>query len=1384
MSVLQSKAAQASSGSSNAQERLPTYEETPQVVVSDDLRDTTALPEQPGLGAEDDVPPAYSEVHDRLSLHQAGFDAGASVTDDGRVDININQTSRQLADIIAPTLRNQLTQDARIAAQAPLPPAYIPPSLGGQPGQTPPPQLNVVIQIVGSRGDVQPFIALGQVLKNTYGHRVRIATHSTFQKFVEENGLEFFNIGGDPAELMAFMVKNPGLMPGFDAVKSGEITKRRKGIEEIVWGCWRSCIEAGDGLGPAPRLERRQNAASSTEAMVMDPAHKPFVADAIIANPPSFAHIHIAEKLGVPVHLMFTMPWSPTRAFPQPLANIQSSNTDPVTTNYVSYALVEMMTWQGLGDVINRFRTKVLDLDPLSLLWAPGVLTRLRIPYTYCWSPALIPKPNDWGQHIDIAGFYFLNLASNYTPEPELAAFLEAGPPPVYIGFGSIVVDDPNGLTKKIFEAVAATGTRALVSKGWGGLGADSMGIPDGVFMLGNCPHDWLFQHVSAVCHHGGAGTTAAGINAGKPTIVVPFFGDQPFWGAMVARAGAGPDPIPYKQLTAENLAEAIKVALKPETQERARELGAKIREEKGADVGGQSFHQHLDVDKLRCTVAPSRVAVWRVRRSKVQLSALAAASLVDGGFLQYSDLKLFRAKEYSTEDEPWDPVSAVTSALIGDLGSIGMAIADFPRDVFKAARGPKKPQESSETLTDDPNAKPPSSADAAAGASADASVSGNEKGMPGTPRDGSEAQPGAIATNESTTSLAPSTSAASAASAASGTPSERPSTPSRVRSESSTSQRQGTASPVNLNENLERALGAGKSINNIVTTGVKTPMNFCLGLARGFRNAPKLYNDDTVRKPEKVTSFESGLKVAGKEFGLGMYDGISGLVTQPMRGAQKEGAMGFLKGIGKGIGGVVFKPAAAAWSVPAYTMAGLHAEIRSLFAQSAENYIVASRISQGNESLKGASSEEREDIEVRWLSMRNEVKGFYAWKAKEKGKSRDTSPMAGPARTPAPPSSGSLDPNEPPKTGWRHTKNLSYDERKQLSEQKKAWKKRQAASGAHVTEDISAANPRASTGTDPEFEQAIQAAVQETSRGDSVEDARVEQAIRSSIRELRRRSTTSLDSSTSGQSAGLSTARSSGNPGQSTSATSPGSAHNPTSPHYGFPSETKRQVPFSPDDFDNITDEEYQALIEQAIQLSVAEEQQKAIRMHDVEEEDEEQEQYRKALERSQTDHASLSQHDEEFKRAMQASEAEQARRVQHGLDGQDDDEQLKQAIEASRTQQGVHPGSNDDDDELKRAIEESERAHREEQSRVSAQKTEEEMVLEYIKKQSLAEEELRRKGKGTATGQDDDDEDLRRAIAESMRATGQVGEGSGSGSGSQDAADASRKRLSELPG
>lgn len=304
-------------------------------------------------------------------------------------------------------------------------------------------------------------------------------------------------------------------------------------------------------------------------------------------------------------------------------------------------------------------------------------------------SPALIPKPQDWGQHIDIAGFYFLSLATNYQPPADLAEFLDAGPPPVYIGFGSIVVDDPNAMTNMIFDAVRKTGQRALVSKGWGGIGGDELDKPPNVFMLGNCPHDWLFKHVSCVVHHGGAGTTAAGIALGRPTVIVPFFGDQPFWGAMVARAGAGPEPIPYKNLTAEALAEAILDATKPETIQRARELGERIEAEKGTEAGATSFHRQIKVDRLRCQLTPNRTAVWRVKTKEgdedIRLSAFAATVLSDEGILDLNNLKLYQPCVWSLEAVVASANVSRANPVMTMVGSVASDIINTPVELAKA---------------------------------------------------------------------------------------------------------------------------------------------------------------------------------------------------------------------------------------------------------------------------------------------------------------------------------------------------------------------------------------------------------------------------------------------------------------------------------------------------------------------------------------------------------------------------------------------------------------------------------------------------------------------------------------------------------------------------
>jgi hypothetical protein len=161
------------------------------------------------------------------------------------------------------------------------------------------PPLNIVIMIVGSRGDVQPFLPIGLTLK-AKGHRVRIATHPTFKDFVEAEGLEFFSIGGDPAALMAFMVKNPGLLPGMEAVRKGDISQRRREIDDMIHRCWRACIDSGNGLEedkPDPDIPL------TPYQIAMQ---RPFIANAIIANPPSFAHVHCAERLSIPLHMVFT----------------------------------------------------------------------------------------------------------------------------------------------------------------------------------------------------------------------------------------------------------------------------------------------------------------------------------------------------------------------------------------------------------------------------------------------------------------------------------------------------------------------------------------------------------------------------------------------------------------------------------------------------------------------------------------------------------------------------------------------------------------------------------------------------------------------------------------------------------------------------------------------------------------------------------------------------------------------------------------------------------------------------------------------------------------------------------------------------------------------
>ncbi|CAE7079432.1 unnamed protein product [Rhizoctonia solani] len=520
------------------------------------------------------------------------------------------------------------------------------------------PRMNINIMIVGSRGDVQPYLALGKQLQQ-YGHDVRLSTHETFRKMVKDAGLRFYNIGGDPHELMSYMVRNPGLIPGLESLRNGDIGKKQKMVAEILEGCFASCFAPDAGSGEVTG----------------------FAADAIISNPPTFAHIHCAEALGIPLLLSFTMPWCPTASFPHPLVNIkQSESTEPKMVNYYSYGLVDMMTWQGLGRTINKFRMKRLGLDYLTTNSAVDMIERCAVPWTYCLSPALVPKPGDWMTHIDVVGFYFLDLASDYSPPENLIEFLKSGEPPVYIGFGSIVLENPQEMTKAILSGVAQAGVRAIISPGWGGLDEDLIrSAGPHVFALGNVPHDWLFQHVSAVCHHGGAGTTAIGLKCGKPTIIVPFFGDQPWWATQIARRGAGPPPLDSKNMTAEAFAVALRIALSPATMRAAEAVGEMIRRENGAQNGVDSFHKHMPLLNMRCDLDPTRVAVWYSPTHNMRLSAFAAQVLSEAGYIDINKLDLHRSREYDTQAEVSDPLTGTLSPAMKIFNDLGRGVSKLP---------------------------------------------------------------------------------------------------------------------------------------------------------------------------------------------------------------------------------------------------------------------------------------------------------------------------------------------------------------------------------------------------------------------------------------------------------------------------------------------------------------------------------------------------------------------------------------------------------------------------------------------------------------------------------------------------------------------------------
>jgi UDP:flavonoid glycosyltransferase YjiC (YdhE family) len=301
--------------------------------------------------------------------------------------------------------------------------------------------------------------------------------------------------------------------------------------------------------------------------------------DAIINElPGALFGIDLAEQRGIPILMAAVMPLTRTRAFPMvafPALPIPLPGYHTLT-----YRIAEQLVWQAFRPAVNRWRCDELGLAVWPLQGYYRQLAARRVPVVNGFSAHVVSRPPDWPAHVHVTG-YWLPSEDDWQPPPDLLRFLDAGPPPVFVGFGSMPMRDPQHTTAVVLEALRLSEQRGILGAGWGGLGQAA--LPKTVHKVDYVPYSWLFPRMAAVVHHGGSGTTGTGLSAGVPSIVVPFVFDQFFWGRRIAELGVGPEPVPYGRLSARRLATAIASAVSDGAmRQRAAVLGEQIRAEDG----------------------------------------------------------------------------------------------------------------------------------------------------------------------------------------------------------------------------------------------------------------------------------------------------------------------------------------------------------------------------------------------------------------------------------------------------------------------------------------------------------------------------------------------------------------------------------------------------------------------------------------------------------------------------------------------------------------------------------------------------------------------------------------------------------------------------------
>lgn len=410
--------------------------------------------------------------------------------------------------------------------------------------------MRITMITVGSTGDVRPYIVLGRELRRR-GHEVTIVAFSDFEESVRREGLGFRGLSGDVREFMASIMK-----PGVTGV--AYLNQVRNSLKDVI----------------APFMRDLEAATEDSECIIGT-----FFGQVIRS---------LAEMRRLP--FIQTQYYLMDRNANAPIASAPGQRIGKIwnfTSYNLGYLLISTMEKYYLDDW-----RKEHGLPPRKLEQTPDYeMNGHTIPVLYAVSPLVMPRPADWEANIHMTGFWLQDEPGEFTPDPELEAFLSDGEKPVYVGFGSMVSGDMDETLRIVLDALKDSGVRAVLSKGWGG--EENLTLPDNVYQAGFVPHDWLFRRVKAVVHHGGAGTLAAGLTAGLPTLVIPFGGDQPFWGDRVRALGVGPRPIPRERLTVKKLSRALtELVTEKRYQVAARELGARMVNEDGA-VNAANIIEH-----------------------------------------------------------------------------------------------------------------------------------------------------------------------------------------------------------------------------------------------------------------------------------------------------------------------------------------------------------------------------------------------------------------------------------------------------------------------------------------------------------------------------------------------------------------------------------------------------------------------------------------------------------------------------------------------------------------------------------------------------------------------------------------------------------------------